>query len=160
MNTKMLLAATLFAGATLGSQSAFALDGDAAAGEKVFNRCKSCHMVGPEAKNKVGPALTGVIGRTAGTYEDYKYGASLVAAGEKGLVWDAEQMTEYLVDPRKYLRAYLDDSKAKSKMAFKLRDEQDRADVIAYLTTFSEGVEEGESAAEEGEEAESTTQTN
>ncbi|MEL6750760.1 MAG: cytochrome c family protein [Pseudomonadota bacterium] len=119
--------------------------GDAAKGEKVFRRCQSCHMVGPDAKAKVGPALNGVIGRTAGSWEDYKYGDSLKAAGEAGLVWDEAEMFAYLEDPRAYLRAKLDDKSAKSKMAFKLRKEDQRADVIAYLKTFAE---DGSPAAE------------
>ncbi len=116
----------------------FAQEGDAAAGESVFRKCSSCHNVGPDAKNKVGPMLTGVIGRTAGTVEDFRYGDDLVAAGAAGLVWDEEEMFAYLEDPRAYLRAKLDDKSARSKMAFKLRDEQERRDVIAYLKTFSE----------------------
>ena len=35
---------------------------DAAAGEKVFTKCKACH-VADEDKNKVGPSLKGVIGK-------------------------------------------------------------------------------------------------
>src|SRR5262245_52200632 len=38
-----------------------------AAGEKVFKRCAACHMIGPDAKNRVGPSLEGIIGRPAGT---------------------------------------------------------------------------------------------
>ena len=122
--------------------------GDAAKGESVFKKCASCHMVGPEAKNKVGPLLTGVFGRQAGGVEGYKYGKSLAAAGEAGLIWNEEEMFSYLADPKKYLRAKLEDKKAKSKMSFKLKKEQERADVIAYLKTFSPEAEtEGDGAA-------------
>lgn len=136
----------------MATTSSFALDGgDAAKGEDVFKRCMSCHMVGDGARNKVGPVLNDVFGRTAGTYEDYKYGPSLVAAGEAGLVWDADEMFAYLADPRKYLREKLDDSKARSKMSFKLKGEEDRKDVIAYLKTFSSEPEPAEGEAAEGE---------
>ena len=40
---------------------------DAAAGEKVFMKCKVCHVADKD-QNKVGPSLNGVIGRTAGTH--------------------------------------------------------------------------------------------
>ena len=40
-------------------------DGDPAKGEKVFNKCKSCHAVGEGASNKVGPALNGIVGAAA-----------------------------------------------------------------------------------------------
>lgn len=130
-------------------------DGDPAKGESVFKKCASCHMVGDGAKNKVGPILNGVFGRAAGTFEDYKYGKSLVAAGEAGLVWNEEEMFAYLADPRKYLRARLEDKKAKSKMSFKLKKEEERKDVIAYIKTFSPDYAGGE-----GEEATEGTATN
>lgn len=160
--SKLLIKTVAVAGfITVLSMPAFAFeDGDAVKGEKVFKKCASCHMVGPEAKNKVGPALTDVMGRTAGTYADYKYGKSLVAAGEAGLVWTDEEVFEYLADPKKYLRAKLEDKKAKSKMSFKLKKEADRKDVIAYLKTFAPEPEEGEAATEEETTTEETTTTN
>lgn len=110
---------------------------DAANGEKVFKKCTACHQVGEGAKNRVGPVLNDVVGRGAGTAEGYKYGKSMLAAGEGGLVWDADTIFEYLADPSGYLRTVLDDPKAKAKMQFKLKDEDDRRDVVAYVATFS-----------------------
>ncbi len=113
-------------------------EGDAAAGEKEFNKCKSCHMIvaddGTEIVKggKTGPNLYGVIGRTAGT-ADFRYGDDLVAAGEAGLVWDEANLAEYAKDPRAFLRTFLDDSSAKSRMAFKLRKGSE--DVAAYLAS-------------------------
>lgn len=114
--------------------------GDAAAGEKTFNRCKSCHMIVSDAGDtivkggKVGPNLYGIIGRQAGTM-DFNYGDDLVRAGEQGLVWDATNIVEYTTDPRAFLRAYLDDNAAKSKMAFKLS--KGGEDVAAYLASVA-----------------------
>ena len=126
------------AGAFLLAPAAFAQSaGDAAKGEKVFRKCAACHAVGEGAKNKVGPVLNGVVGRAAAS-TDYNYGKGIVAAREKGLVWTEEELMAYLVHPRNYLRKYLDDKKAKSKMSFKLKKEGQRADVIAYLKTLSE----------------------
>ncbi|WP_298975325.1 c-type cytochrome [uncultured Roseobacter sp.] len=113
-------------------------EGDAAEGEKTFNKCKSCHMIvaddGTEIVKggKTGPNLYGVIGRTAGT-ADFKYGDDLAAAGEAGLVWDEANLAEYTADPRAFLRTYLDDSKAKSRMSFKLK--KGGEDVAAYLAS-------------------------
>lgn len=124
---------------TFAAAPAFA-EGDAAAGEKTFNKCKSCHMIVSDDGTEIvkggrtGPNLYGVIGRQAGT-ADFRYGDSLVAAGDAGLVWDAENLAEYTVDPRAFLRAYLDDSKAKSKMAYKLRSGGE--DVAAYLASVT-----------------------
>ncbi|MEO0329439.1 MAG: cytochrome c family protein [Pseudomonadota bacterium] len=147
-----LIATGMVMAVTTGS---WAVDGgDATKGESVFKRCMSCHMVGDDAKNKVGPVLNNVFGRAAGTFEGYKYGKSIVAAGEASLVWDANEIFEYLGDPKKYLRAKLEDKKAKSKMSFKLKKEEDRKDVIAYLKTFSA---ESEAAEDETSEESSTT---
>ena len=117
----------------------FAQDGDIAAGEKVFRKCAACHKIGDDAKNGVGPVLNGVFGRTAGTFEGYKYGRSIVAAGEKGLVWDEERIFAYIGNPKRFLRDYLGDKKARAKMTFRLKKEEDRMNVIAYLKNFSPG---------------------
>lgn len=109
---------------------------DAKAGKVVFKKCTACHQIGPDAKNKSGPILNDIIGRQAGLLEDFKYGKSIVSAGEKGLIWTDDEVAAYLEDPTKYLRAYLDDTSARSAMAFKLKKEQDRLDVVAFLKSI------------------------
>lgn len=122
-----------------GSAAAFAQD--AAAGEKEFNKCKSCHMIVADdgtvivKGGRTGPNLYGVIGRTAGGVEDFRYGDSLVAAGEAGLVWDEATFVEYVQDPKGFLATYLDDSGARSKMSYRLRKGME--DVYAYLVSVS-----------------------
>jgi cytochrome c2 len=133
---KRFLAATAIA-AILTVPAVAQSGGDAAKGETVFKKCQSCHMVGDGAKNRAGPVLTGVVGRPVAAVDDYKYGKSTKALGETGATWTEEAIFEYLANPRNYLRAALDDKKARSKMAFKLKKEDQRADVIAYLKTFS-----------------------
>jgi len=110
--------------------------GDATAGEGLFKKCAACHQIGEDAKNKVGPVLTNVVGRAAGSFEGYRYGRSMTAAGEAGLVWTPDNLFTYLAGPKDFLREYLDDRKAKAKMSFHLPDEQDRLDIIAYLASF------------------------
>jgi cytochrome c2 len=110
---------------------------DAAAGAKVFKKCKACHKVGPKAKNGVGPMLNDIVGRTVGSDEKYKYSKTLKAANAAGMVWDEAGIAEYIADPKAYMKAKLDDPKARPKMMFKLKDEQKRKDVAAYVATFS-----------------------
>ncbi len=100
----------------------------AALGEAAFGQCQTCHVVVDDegetlaGKNaKTGPNLYGIIGRQAGSVEGFKYGKSLVAAGEAGLVWDKENFTAYSLDPKKFLQTYLDDKKARSRMSYKVR---------------------------------------
>ncbi|MHC9234599.1 c-type cytochrome [Pseudooceanicola sp. 502str34] len=123
--------------AALALMTAPALAGDAGAGEKDFRKCKACHSIEGAVKGgRTGPDLHGVIGRTAGTHDGFKYGPDLVAAGEKGLVWDEETIVAYVADPRGFLQEYLGDSGAKSKMTFKLP--KGGEDIAAYLATFTE----------------------
>ncbi|WP_298336608.1 cytochrome c family protein [uncultured Erythrobacter sp.] len=105
------------------SDVAFAdLTGDAAAGETVFAQCRTCHLI-DEGKNGVGPSLYGVIGRTAGTIEGFRYSD---ANANSGVTWTPEVMFEYLEAPREFMPG--------TRMAFPgLKNPQDRADVIAYL---------------------------
>ena len=97
-------------------------EGDPANGEKVFRKCKACHALEP-GKNKVGPSLAGVFGRTAGTVEGFKYSSAMT---DSGIVWDEETMDGFLEKPKQVV--------PKTRMAFAgLKKEQDRMDVIAYL---------------------------
>jgi cytochrome c len=104
--------------------------GDVAAGEKVFKKCASCHAIGEGAKNKVGPELNDLFGRTAGSLADFKYSKEMVAAGEGGLVWSAETLGEFLTKPKDFVKG--------TKMSFPgLKSEDDIANLVAYLETFS-----------------------
>lgn len=125
------LAAGAFALAAFTAVPALAQDADmVAAGEKIFKRCAACHQVGPDAQNRVGPVLNGVVGRTAGTLEDYNYSKAMVEAGEGGLVWDEESLSAFLEDPKGLVKG--------TKMAFAgLKDEEDRKAVIAYIESES-----------------------
>jgi cytochrome c len=130
--------AVVIAPATLSAQtSQAAYIGDAVAGEKIFKKCKACHKLGEKAKNATGPVLNNVIGRTAGSFKGYKYGKSMIKAGENGLVWNEERIFNYITNPKKYLRKVLGNKKAKAKMKFKLKKEVERKNVIAYLKRFS-----------------------
>lgn len=118
--------------------------GDAAAGAKTFNQCQTCHVVANEAgevlagkAGKTGPNLYGVIGRTAGSYPEFKYGESIVALGATGFVWSEESLAEYVLDPAKYLKTHIPDDKAKSKMSYKLKKPEDAANVAAYLASLA-----------------------
>lgn len=122
------------------SAPAFA-EGDAAKGEKEFNKCKTCHSIiaadgtAVVKGGKIGPNLYGVIGRPLASYPDFKYGEGILLAGAKGLIWDEAMITDYVKDPTKWLDANSGDPKAKSKMVFKLA--KGGEDVAAYLASVS-----------------------
>jgi cytochrome c len=108
------LAAGLSIGAPAGAQDA---------GEKVFKRsCGACHTV-DAGKNKIGPSLHGIVGRKAGSVDDYKYSD---ANKNSGVTWDEATLDAYLENPRKEMPG--------TKMVFPgLKKPEDRKAVIAYL---------------------------
>ena len=100
------------------------LTGDAAKGEKLFAQCKACH-VAEAGKNRVGPSLWAVVGRTAGNIPGFNYSK---ANKESGVTWSEDVLFTYLEAPAKFMPG--------TRMAFGgLKNPQDRADVIAYLKT-------------------------
>lgn len=102
-----------------------------AAGERVFKKCAACHQVGENAKNRSGPQLNGIVGRTAGTVEGFRYSGALEEAGADGLVWDHESLAGFLADPRAYLKG--------TKMSFAgLRSDEDIAAITAFLEAQGE----------------------
>ncbi|MGH6762063.1 MAG: c-type cytochrome [Phyllobacterium sp.] len=102
--------------------------GDAAAGEKVFAKCKACHVADSD-KNKVGPSLMGLIGRTAGTHEGFKYSPAMIEAGKAGLVWDEASLRDYLHNPKAKVKG--------TKMAFAgLKKDDEITNLLAYLEQF------------------------
>ena len=115
--------------------------GDAAKGEADFKKCKACHSIikadgtAVVKGGKTGPNLFGVIGRTAGTAADFKYGDSVVAAGAAGLVWDEALIAAYVADPTAFLKEKTGDDAAKSRMTFKLA--KGGEDVAAYLASVA-----------------------
>lgn len=111
---------------------AAAFDADlVAAGEKVFKKCKACHQVGEDAKNKVGPILNGVVGANVAHVEGFKYSKDLLAAKDEGRVWDEALMSEFLTKPKSVFK--------KTKMSFAgLKKDSEIAAVIEYLKSVSQ----------------------
>ena len=113
----VLFSLAMFSGPALAS-------GDAAEGAGVFKkRCKTCHAT-EAGKHKAGPSLAGIIGRKAGSTDFPKY------TGLKGsdVVWDEESLDKFLANPKKFVGA--------KTMAYKLKKEDQRKNVIAYLKTL------------------------
>ncbi len=115
-------------------------EGDITAGEKEFRRCKACHMI-VDGDNtivrggKIGPNLFGIIGMTAGTIPDFRYGKSIVEAGEAGLVWNEANLVAYLANPTSFLKETLGKNNAKSSMNFRLA--KGGEDIAAYLASLA-----------------------
>ncbi len=98
---------------------------DLGKGEKVYNKCKSCHELNDPTKKLSGPHLIGVIGRDIASVDGFGYSGALTdLPGE----WTAAEFSAFLTDPKKYAPG--------TKMNVKLKKGADRANLIAYLQTF------------------------
>jgi len=99
---------------------------DAAAGEKVFAACRTCHVF-DEGVNRVGPSLHKIVGRNAGSVPGFSYSD---ANKNSGITWTPEVLFEYLKDPKAYVPG--------TKMAYPgVKDDQKRANLVAYLEAQS-----------------------
>lgn len=155
----------MFAAASLAFAAPAVAEGDVAAGEKDFKKCMACHMIanGDEVivkGGKTGPNLYGIVGRPAASVEDFKYGSSIMEAGEGGLVWDEENLVTYLADPKAFLIEVTGDSGAKSKMTFRLKEGEDVAAYLASLSPESSEMEdESDDAEEESDDSDTETES-
>ena len=119
-----------------------AASGDAAAGEKAFRQCVSCHVVVDDAgetlagkKAKTGPNLYGIIGANFGQ-QDFKYSKlAEAAAGMEDLIVDEAAFVAYVSDPTSYLKEATGEN-GRSKMTFKVRKEEDAINLYAYLSSL------------------------
>ncbi|GGH11529.1 cytochrome c-550 [Alsobacter metallidurans] len=116
----------LAAGAALALSAGSAFAQDAAAGEKVFLKCKACHQIGEGAKNGVGPQLNGLIGRHSGAVEGYSYSE---ANKNSGLTWDEATFKDYIKNPKAKIPG--------TKMIFPgIQAQGDIDNLVAYLKQF------------------------
>lgn len=128
--------------------------GDAAAGEKVFAKCVSCHTADQGGANGIGPNLFAIVGQPIGSHvAGFAYSSALSGHGGN---WDFANLDEWLKSPRGFANG--------TKMSFAgLSSAEDRANLMLYLNSMGSNVAlpayepapaAEEVAAEEGAEAE------
>jgi len=101
---------------------------NASSGERTFRRCVSCHNAAPGAGNLQGPNLWNAVGRDIGSYDGFSYSAAM--AGLEGN-WTYEKLDHFIANPRGWLDG--------TAMSFAgIRNDEDRADLLAYLQTLSD----------------------
>jgi cytochrome c len=125
MRSVMMMAGAILA---LSAYSAPAAAQDAAAGERIFLQCRTCHQIGETAKNAVGPVLNGLFdGRKKGSYPGYSYSNAYQAL--KDLDWTVDSFTTYIKDPRGVTPG--------TKMVYAgLKDETQIKNLIAFLQQY------------------------
>ena len=101
---------------------------DLAHGEKVFKKCAACHSINKGGKNKIGPKLYNIVGRSTGAVDDYKYSKALATYNKD---WTVEELNGFLIKPSSWIKG--------NKMGFRgLKDDKDRASIILYLNQNSD----------------------
>src|SRR5262249_4936969 len=100
---------------------------DPKAGERRAQACTSCHSFEKGGPNKVGPNLWDVVGRKKGSHAGFAYSDGLKSAGGE---WTYEDLFKYLANPGATISG--------SKMAFRLPNAEQRAQVLAFLRTLSD----------------------
>ena len=114
------------AAAVLEQQDALIVDG-----ERVFKKCKACHQVGENTKNKSGPHLNNLMGRSLGAVDGFKYSRAFAEASQEGRVWTIDELAAFLIKPKAYIKG--------TKMSFEgLKNANDIDAIIAYLASYSE----------------------
>ena len=108
--------------------SSFLSLGDVTHGAKVYKKCAACHSINKGGKNKIGPKLYNVVGRTTGVIPDYKYSKALTSYNK---TWTFEELNSFLLKPAAWIKG--------NKMGFTgLKNDRDRASVILYLNQNSD----------------------
>jgi len=104
------------------------LAADQNAGKKTTKKCLPCHSFEENGKNKIGPNLWNVLGRTKANQPDFPYSSSLAQIGG---AWNYDALDDFLTSPKEYAPG--------TKMAFPgIKKPAVRADIIIYLRTLSE----------------------
>jgi cytochrome c len=97
---------------------------DVASGQLMFNNvCRTCHTT-REGDNRLGPNLYRIIGRKAGSVQDYGYSSAMKGAD---FVWDEEKLDRFIASPEQLVPG--NNMKPFSGLA----SPQDRAKLIAFL---------------------------
>jgi len=123
---KTFLIAGLAAGA-LTALASSALAADASHGQQVFRtQCGVCHLGGEgDGDGGAGPSLRGVVGRKVGG--DTNFGYTQVMSDSKE-TWTTDGLSTFLADPNK--------AKPGTSMPISVKDDTDRADLVAYLASL------------------------
>jgi len=96
---------------------------DLARGKKLFRKCVHCHSYKPGDGHRIGPNLSGLFGRKAGTVSGYDFSEAWKKAD---FTWSAQTLDTYLKAPHKMIPGNL--------MPFDgLNRKADRTALIGYL---------------------------
>lgn len=123
-NLRLRTTLTIFTGVVCATIAIAASAPDPGRGRDAFEkRCTGCHELD---KAKIGPPLRGVYGRNAGKDPQFAYSDAVKAAT---VTWDESTLDRWLADTESVI--------PDNDMTFRLSDQADRANIIAYLKQLS-----------------------
>lgn len=95
-------------------------------GERVFERCYSCHSVQKREKGLSGPNLHALAKRPLAGDQSFAYSKAFKAFAKQNPRWTAELLDRFLTDPESLIPG--------NQMGFfGLKKAEERAAIIAYL---------------------------
>lgn len=100
---------------------------DAVAGAE--SKCKTCHTFDKGGSNRMGPNLFGIVGRKAGSLDDYKYGPYLKNAD---FTWDEERLKAWIKDSAGVAKA----EGKRTKMPTQRVKGEKADEIIAFLNSL------------------------
>jgi len=97
-------------------------------GESVSKQCHACHTLEKGGPNRVGPNLWNIVGSARGEGRGFNFSSAMKS---KGGTWTYDELNKFLAGPQQYIPG--------TKMTFAgVKDDQKRAELIAYLRTLSD----------------------
>ena len=101
---------------------------DPKAGEAAAKKCGSCHDFTEGGPNKTGPNLYGIVGEKIADVPGFAFSDALKAHASES--WDYAKLNQWLISPKAFAPG--------TKMTYAGdKDDTDRANIIAYLSTLS-----------------------
>ncbi|MEO6395280.1 MAG: cytochrome c family protein [Devosia sp.] len=104
---------------------------DPTAGQASAKKCQSCHDFTQGGPNKTGPNLYDVVERLIGSHEGFAYSSGMLAHKDAGDTWTYDNLNAFITTPKAFTPG--------TKMTFAgVKNDQERANIIAYLSTLSQ----------------------
>ena len=66
-------------------------------------KCRFCHAVREDDRDRMAPSLYKILGRPAGVSGNFKYSNALINMRENGLIWTPETIDGFISDPENYV---------------------------------------------------------
>jgi cytochrome c len=102
---------------------------DPAKGAAGAKKCGACHDFTKGGPKKIGPNLWDIVEKPIGSAPDFAY--SEAVKGMTGKTWTYDDLNAWLTAPKEFIKG--------NKMTFAgIKNDADRANVIAYLASLSD----------------------